>query len=101
MIKLRYFSATDGVITVFRASASRVYSSAWFTTEVSQGKPRPANGLGFSVSKHGNYPGGKYPAKEISKAEYDQLVAWKVNRLLAAGRYPGGASPQDSWVVNP
>jgi hypothetical protein len=91
---IRYFKATDGVITVFRASATRVYASAWFTTEGN----RPIGDIGFSGKP---LPLGKYPAVEITKAEYEALQAAKLERVKAAGENPKWAtSPQSSWVRN-
>jgi hypothetical protein len=91
---LRYFKATDGQITVFRASATRAYASAWFTTEGN----RPIGDIGFSGKP---LPLGKYPAVEITKAEYEALQAAKVERVKAAGEnLKWATSPQSSWVRN-
>ncbi len=94
MSKIRYFTATDGKKTVFRASPTRVYlfgglkNGPTFST-------RPAVGL--------------WPVVEVSKAEYDRLVALKVARinrrnarLRARGKttYPDYGSPWESWIDN-
>lgn len=92
----RYFKATDGKITVFRASKTRVYQSA----------------SGFGPKESISFSGrpGPFPTTEISKAEYDALVVVKAARIASrwATKYPGeampswaGSSPQDSWVDNP
>jgi hypothetical protein len=99
----RYFKATDGRFTVYRASPTRVYISAWLnphTTHVD---------FGFSVAPPVGR--GRVAAIEISKAEYQALVARKAERIAAfiaaraaAGNpvYQGydGAAPGDSWVFN-
>jgi hypothetical protein len=94
----RYFKATDGKVTVFRASKTRVYSSAWFDVYAADdGGPR-VGASGFSVKPAGW--GGQFPAVEISKAEYDALVVRKVERIKAAGGNPSYAAPHSSWVRN-
>ena len=99
---VRYYKATDGVLTVFRATA-RVCASAWFTTETGQGGLpllRRSPGIGFSPHALGAR-GGNYPAVEITEAEYDTLVAAKIERVKNEGRDPKYfASLQDSWVHN-
>jgi hypothetical protein len=85
----RYFKATDGKTTFFRASDTRVYASAQKTTG--------------SVSFSAGPPGfGWVPAVEITKAEYEALVALKNARLEAV--YGEGGSryspPYFSWVCN-
>lgn len=81
----RYFKSTDGTKTIFRAS-ERHYQFGRFS--------RP---IGFC-----NTPGlDRCPAHEITKAEYDRLIALKRERQIAAGenlQYSSG--PQDSWVAN-
>ena len=97
---VRYYKATDGVLTVFRAT-TRVYASAWFTTETGQGGLpllRRSPGIGFSPHALGTR-GGNYPAVEITEAEYDTLVAAKIERVKNEGRDPKYfTSLQDSWV---
>ena len=99
---VRYYKATDGMLTVFRAT-TRVCASAWFTTETGQsGLPflRRSPGIGFST--HGPATrGGNYPTVEITEAEYAALVAAKVARVKNEGRDPKYfTSLQDSWVLN-
>jgi hypothetical protein len=103
----RYFKATDGRFTVYRSSATRVYASAWFAVT-----DAGVRDIGFSAKPHcarGTEHGA--PAVEISKAEYQTLVARKAERIAAfiaaraaAGNpvYRGydGAAPSDSWVFN-
>lgn len=93
MATTRYFKATDGVVTVFRASKTRIYQSAWFTRH--DGETWPAGESGFS-GKAAGAGGGQFPATQIEKAEFDRLVAAK-NRRLGDTRY---VSPSDSWVCN-
>ena len=82
----RYFKATDGKITVFRASKTRVYRSARI------------HGV-ISFSTGGNPSPGWHPAVEIDQAEYVRLNSIKTKRIAAAAgqRFAG---PQDSWVEN-
>ena len=54
----RYFSATDGDVTVFRASATRVYQSAL----------KLRHGISFSATP-AHLMLGAMPAKEITKAQ--------------------------------
>jgi len=84
----KYFSATDGTITVFRASATRTYQSAL----------KLRNGISFSATP-AKLMEGAMPAVEITKGEYDALVALKVERLKASGT-KGYTKPGDSWVKN-
>jgi hypothetical protein len=99
----RYYKATDGVLTVFRAT-TRVFASAWFTTETPPGglpypyMLGPRGGIGFS-----NKPvsPGKYVVVEITAAEFGALQAAKVERIKAMGGDPSHhTSHQDSWVHN-
>jgi len=86
----KFYKATDGKITAFRATASgRAYQSAQLT-----GK----GGIGFRSAKA--LPPATFPAVEITKAEYDALQAAKVERLKAEGKRGSYTSPQDSWVRN-
>jgi len=84
----KYFSATDGTITVFRASATRTYQSAL----------KLRNGISFSATP-ANLMEGAMPAVEITKGEYDALCALKVQRLKATGK-SYYTKPGDSWVKN-
>jgi hypothetical protein len=99
---VRYYKATDGVLTVFRAS-TRVYASAWFTTETGQGRLpflRRSPGIGFSKHAPGTRS-GNYPTIEITEAEYGALLMAKVARIKNDGRDPKYfTSLQDSWVRN-
>jgi hypothetical protein len=102
LMTVRYYKATDGLLTVFRAT-TRVYASAWFTTETGQGRPpflRRSPGIGFSTHAPGGR-GGNYPAVEITEAEYAALVAAKIERAKNEGRDPKYfASLQENWVHN-
>ena len=85
----KFFQATDGKITVFRATASgRAYQSAL----------KLRNGISFSATP-ANLMEGAMPAVEITKGEYDALVALKAERLKASGT-KGYTKPSDSWVFN-
>jgi hypothetical protein len=99
----RYYKATDGVLTVFRAT-TRVFASARFTTETPPGGlPHPymfgpRGGIGFSSKP---VSPGKYVVVEITEAEFDALQAAKVERIKATGGNPSDhTSHQDSWVRN-
>jgi hypothetical protein len=108
----RFFSATDGQFTIFRASEDRTYSHGKLIVSThgwDQARrcaitvPAHPVGLGFC-----NRPGrDTHPAIEITKAEYDRLVGLKRARIDAAsgigpdrGRHQDGGSPSDSWVRN-
>lgn len=92
----RYYKASDGTFTIFRATDSRVYQSAWMT--VDGFKTRPTN-MGFSAkptyraSAGISGSPGSYPAVEIDKPEYEALVAAKKART-------DDNSPSASWVPN-
>jgi hypothetical protein len=96
----RYFKATNGTVTIYRATESRAYVSAWIQAHESG---RPIN-MGFSAKP------GPLPAVEVSKEEYAALVARKMERtnarkaeIEAAGErvYRSfGSSPSDSWFFN-
>jgi hypothetical protein len=84
----RFFKATDGDVTVFRASDTKVYQSATKDRWTISFSSKPA-GL------------GAMPAVEITKAEYTALVALKQARVQASGgRHSDGGAPGDSWVAN-
>ena len=68
---MRYFKATDGTQTVFRASATRDYKFALVATGYFSGRPM------------GTTP-GFFPVTEITRAEYARLVALKTARLTRA-----------------
>ena len=89
---MRYFKATDGVITVFRSSATRVYVSASFTRY--DGETRPSGDIGFSAKP------GKFPTTEITHSEFVELTAAKVKRMKADGCPTWMTGPQQSWVRN-
>ena len=92
----RYFKASDGVFTIFRASDSRVYASAWMT--VDGFKTRPTN-MGFSAKPVYRAAEGvsglpsALSAVEIDKAEYNALVRAKKARTE-------DNAPSASWVRN-
>jgi len=83
----RFFKATDGKITTFRASATRVYHSA------------NINCASFSGA-HASPILGTVPAVEITEAEFAILNAAKHRRLYAQPNYRGFTKPSDSWVAN-
>lgn len=95
-IRTRYFKATDGKITGFRASHRQyvIANLTGFVAWSSSTAMRP----------------GWVPATEIDKAEYNRLVALKAQRIaaLAAARAAEGeavsrgfgSGPQDSWIEN-
>lgn len=82
-----YYKATDGVITVFRATERRTYKSVFIRRHV--GASRTV-GIGFSTKDDG------FPVVEIDRDEYQRLAAIRDKRLL------GGKTPraQDAWVRN-
>jgi hypothetical protein len=86
----RYYQSTIVVphsgakITIFRATATMRYQSAGFGRY---------GDFGFSTKAPA---GGMWSAIEITKAEYDALVACKAERLKAEGR--SYTKPSDSWV---
>lgn len=83
----RYFKATDGVRTYFRASPTRVYRSM----STGQGYNRRDTVLHM-------HDRGMFPAVEITRAEYNALMALK--RIRTAGRTYHSSAPSDSWVEN-
>lgn len=85
----RYYKATDGKVTVFRATAERQYRSASFITKPDGQIAR----LSFSSGS------GSYETQEITAAEYRALVALKESRCRLQGR-TDASSPQCSWISN-
>jgi hypothetical protein len=76
--------ASDGHVTYFRASETRVYQSCI---------------KGSFSAKPAFF--GAVVAQEITRAEYDTLVVLKNQRLIAEGREPRGyTQPYHSWVLN-
>lgn len=86
--KVRYFSGTDGDVTVFRASPTMTYNSATFS----------AGNLSFSKAPAKFGAVGSFDVNEITKEAYEALVALKAKRLNALGRRD--TVPSDSWVPN-
>lgn len=84
----RYFKATNGTVTVFRASKTKVYTHGaqidlWNVAFATAAKP------------------GLWPAEEITKGEYDTLQARKVERVRSSGHpIAWASSPYNSWVNN-
>jgi hypothetical protein len=66
-MSVRYFKATDGQRTYFRASPTRIYQS------LSVDPTRPVI-WGWTLHRHAN---GRYPAVEITREEYVRLCAIK------------------------
>lgn len=100
----RYFRSTDGHITVFRATASKAYQSAFFaSTQDDNARWVRSGPIGFSATSatEGAHLRGHHPAEEIVQSEYEALVAHKNTRLKARGLHPARYnSPQESWVSN-
>ena len=117
----RYFKATNGTFTIFRASESKTYRFAWM--KLGQVSRRTASGdwerygemipldMGFTNPANPRRPHdaiGPFPAIEIGKGEYAALVVIKTKRieawraeLRAKGQTMfGSVSPSDSWVHN-
>lgn len=91
---IRYFKASDGNVTVFRQSGSRLYRSALIRWH--SGKQQ-CNAISFSAAL-ADPQCGRVAAAEIDKAEFDRLRAIKAARLASRGQQ--FSSPQDSWVLN-
>jgi hypothetical protein len=97
----RYFKATDGSRTYFRASETKIYQSIIVY---------PSGYVSFSSKPAGKsiIVGGDYPAIEIDAAAYRALQAAKMARVralyMAKGVDPlprgAGTAPTDSWVRN-
>lgn len=98
----RYYKATDGYITVFRATEERAYKSAHFSGDqkVPGGPWVSVSAISFSAA-----PPAKsmfsHATEEITQSEYETLQARKVTRIKAGGADPRNhTSPQASWVSN-
>jgi len=99
MAATRYFKATDGKRTFFRASPTRAYQSLTVYPDWRD----------WCLHRDGR---GVFPATEITRQEYNALIALKNERGLrdqakweeSNGRsWNGGAfltAPGDSWVYN-
>jgi hypothetical protein len=114
----RYFRATNGTYTVFRASESKTYRYAWIRLD--QRSRRGEGGwekygeavpLDMGFTNPTTVPKGAcgpLPTTEIGKGEYMALVSLKTQRieawreeLKAKGETMwGSVSPSDSWVRN-
>lgn len=90
----RFFKATDNTYTVFRAT-ERSYASASFSRNEGG-----VWGISFSSRPPTVRWGQGFPTTEITKAEYDALVALKAARMERQGDSGGYTSPSDSWVRN-
>jgi hypothetical protein len=93
-MSLRYFKATNGRFTIFRASASRVYGSAWIQCSADR---VTVSGFSMKPASASVYP---LPAIEIDRMEYHRLTALKMARIVTQGGNPKWAVPSDSWVKN-
>jgi hypothetical protein len=94
----RYFKATDGRVTVFRATSRVGYRYARFTTQELTRGPTPIGDIVFSLGT----TGGGFPAIEIDAVEYQALRAAKIDRQHRDCPGVGGftKSPRASWVRN-
>jgi hypothetical protein len=90
---IRYFKATDGVFTVFRATRTRGFVSAEIFT-----KSQRVDDFIFSAASTPN----SFPAVEIDKAEYDALGSLKMSRGSLTGIREGRMKddPYQSWISN-
>lgn len=77
----RYFKATDGERTYFRASPSMPYQSL---TPIAPGQR-------WAMHLHAR---GQFPVVEIDAAEFRTLT------LLKKLRAPGASAPRHSWIFN-
>lgn len=85
----RYYSASNGEITVFRASVSRVYHSVEFRR------------FGWTFRSNPAHIPKSYPAIEISRAQYEILHIAKNTSLREVGKNPRDyATPAESFVPN-
>jgi hypothetical protein len=91
---IRYFKATNGRFTIFRATASRVYGSAWIQCNADR---VTLSGFSMKPASASVYP---IPAIEIDRAEFNRLNMLKMSRIMTAGGNPKWAVPSDSWVKN-
>lgn len=99
---MRYYKATDGVLTVFRATDGNGYAFAVFCTDCTGALPFPAPRRGQMPIGFSNVSGAdRHPAVEITASEYQALQAAKVERVKNSGRDPKYyTAPSDSWVRN-
>lgn len=88
---MKYYKATDGVITVFRATERRTYASAWIRRHAG---PDHTVGIGFSPKE------GGYPVVEISRDEYTLLGIIRDKRLFAGRIKDSIPRARDAWVRN-
>jgi hypothetical protein len=97
----RYFKFTDGTFTVFRGTGMvQGFRYGWTQRRNRGSFPTNPGWVGFSNSPV-NSKAVTFPATEITKAEFDQLVAIKRTRVIAAGHDNAQySSPQDAWVFN-
>lgn len=110
----RYFKATDGKFTIFRASESRAYRYGWMTIDQPHRRApdgyykRDGEAIPLDVSFTNTKRLGACPAIEIGKHEYQVLVAiktarveaWREERRAEGQTMFGSISPSDSWVRN-
>lgn len=86
-----YYKATDGVITVFRATERRTYLSAWIRRHAGEGRPV---GIGFTTKDDG------FPVVEIDHDEYRRLAAIRDKRMFAGEGPRWTPRARDAWVHN-
>jgi hypothetical protein len=93
----RYFKATDGRVTVFRAASRQVYRWVHFRTEDLTLGPAPVGEITWSIARRD----GAWAAAEIDAMTYKTLTVLKARRLHADhGDTANTGSPQNSWVRN-
>lgn len=101
----RFYKATDGRITVYRAT-ERTYASVSFTsihlptsTYTPAGWYVGTGGISFSA-KHA-VEGYRHAVEEIVQSEYETLIALRNTWLQSRGIDPKDrTSPQSSWLPN-
>jgi hypothetical protein len=86
-----YYKATNGVLTVFRATERRTYASAWIRQHVGRDLPVA---IGFSAKPDG------CPVVEIDQDEYRRLAAIRDQRLFGDRTKHRNPRACDAWVHN-
>ena len=97
MLNPRYVSATNGKITVFRATSGPYQAAVFASRQLPTGR-HVLDGR-ILLSRLDAVEGG-YPVTVISRSEYQALYGKALDRLMAL---PGPliVTPQECWFANP
>jgi hypothetical protein len=103
----RFSKATDGAITVFRSSETRVYLSAWFTSEVTANGGCPmGQRLQRQAGSDWQIPHGRHRRCDLRRTDQSEdcpdIGPWPQSEVSGTARQLGaqfGNRRGDGWLM--